>query len=276
VQRPDESRALQSVRASSAFDSIVMSFAAGVGVTALLTAGLMYFQHSKDAQPDATLQSNYGGGRVVALSSRAASDAAAAAQPLPQSAFPPGPAVDQSAAGAVLPEEAPNTAIPAETMGAILTKPVHAGSPPAGDVAPTRKPDPRPTQKAEVAPDRNAIAGARQALAQGDLKEARARFEQLTANAKSRPEARQLAGELARREQERDAALQDARWCELGKNWGCMAQSAAHAKAVDPGNIQSQVMLSVATSKMRLADNARVPALNGREQSLGQPRVGAQ
>jgi hypothetical protein len=55
-----------------------------------------------------------------------------------------------------------------------------------------------------------------------------------------------------------------------------MAQSAAHAKAVDPGNVQSTIMLSVATSKMRLADNARVPALNGPEQGPGQPRVGAQ
>ena len=276
AQRTDEARALHNVRASSAFDSIVMSFAAGVGVTALLTAGLMYFQHSKDTQPDAALLSNNGAGRVVALSSRAALDASDAAQPLPQSALPSAPAVDQSAAGAVLPEETPSTAIPAGTMGAILTNPAQAVSPPAGDVAPTRKLDPRPTQKAQTAPDRNALAGTRQALAQGDLKEARARFEQLPANAKARPEARQLAGDLLRREQERDAALQDARWCEIGKNWGCMAQSAAHAKAVDPGNVQSQVMLSIATSKMRLADNARVPAVNGPEQSLGQPRVGAQ
>ncbi len=100
------------------------------------------------------------------------------------------------------------------------------------------------------------VAGVRYALKRGDLTDARDRLAKLPASLQTNPEARPLVADLNRRERERDASLQRARWCEEGKDWSCVAQNAAHVQTLDTGNVESRVMLSNAVIKLGSAGRA--------------------
>jgi hypothetical protein len=229
-------------------------------VLAVLGAALfvtVYFRHEspqqQSLQPEIESQRGYDSGAVVAPPAGAAPDAVAAASTPPQMAPVPAPT---PAPGNANGESTADSASPeaAGTVSSALT-----------DAAPPRPAVPVPAPKAEIPPAKNAVTASelnilnsvRYALKQGDLTDARERFGRLRQGVQARPEARQVSDELIRRERERDAALQRARYCETGKDWSCMAQNAAHAKDLDSGSAQSQVMLSMATSQLRWAKSTR-------------------
>ncbi|MDR5753931.1 MULTISPECIES: hypothetical protein [unclassified Caballeronia] len=224
-------------------------------VLAVLGAALfvtVYFRHESPQpqqalQPEIESQRGYDSGAVVAPPVAAAPDAVAAASTAPQTAPAPGNAGGESIADSAAPEAAGTvTSTPTDTTPARPTAAV-----------PAPKAETPPAKNAVTASETNILNGVRYSLKQGDLTDARERFERLRQSVQARPEGRQVAEELNRRERERDAALQRARYCEAGKDWSCMAQNAAHAKDLDSGNAQSQVMLSMATSQLRWARSTR-------------------
>jgi hypothetical protein len=238
-------------------------------VLAVLGAALfvtVYLRHESpqqqtSLQPEIESQRGFDSGTVVAPP----------AAPAPTPA--PAPAPDVAARTGAPPQPALASA-PAGTSGESAA---NVGSPEAGgtvssaqtDAAPARPavpaPAPAPARKAEAAPEKNPVSasemnilnGVRFALKQNDLTDARERFGRLRQSAQARPEARQVSEELIRRERDRDAALQRARYCEAGKDWSCMALNAAHAKDLDAGSAQSQIMLANATSQLRWARSTR-------------------
>jgi hypothetical protein len=117
------------------------------------------------------------------------------------------------------------------------------------------------------------VAGARYALRKGDLTDARERLGKLPANLQTNPEARLLLADLTRRERERDAALQRARWCEEGKDWPCVARNAAHVQALDTSNAESRVMLSNAVIKIGWTGSTASTAPNGLAQDSARTRA---
>jgi hypothetical protein len=117
------------------------------------------------------------------------------------------------------------------------------------------------------------VAGARYALRKGDLADARERLGKLPARLQTNPETRLLFADLIRRERERDAALQRARWCEEGKDWSCVARNAAHVQALDTSNAESRVMLSNAVIKIGWAGSTASAAPNRPTQASAQPRA---
>jgi ribosomal protein L37E len=117
------------------------------------------------------------------------------------------------------------------------------------------------------------VAGARNALRKGDLTDARERLGKLPASLRTNPETRLLFADLIRRERERDAALQRARWCEEGKDWSCVARNAAHVQALDTSNAESRVMLSNAVIKIGWAGSTASTAPNRPAQASARPRA---
>lgn len=224
-------------------------------VLAVLGAALfltVYFRHESpqpqpSLQPEIESQRGYDSGAVVAPPARVAPEAVAAASMPTQTALAPGNAGGDSKADSAAPEAA-NT---------VISTP--AGAAPATPAAavPAPKAETPLAKNAVTASEMNILTGVRYSLKQGDLTDARERFERLRQSVQVRPEGRQVSDELNRRERERDAALQRARYCEAGKDWSCMAQNAAHAKDLDSGSAQSQVMLSMATSQLRWTRSTR-------------------
>ena len=117
------------------------------------------------------------------------------------------------------------------------------------------------------------VTGARYALRKGDLTGAHERLGKLPARQQTNPETRLLFADLIRRERERDAALQRARWCEEGKDWSCVARNAAHVQALDTSNAESRVMLSNAVIKIGWAGGKASTSPNGPAPGSAQPRA---
>jgi hypothetical protein len=108
------------------------------------------------------------------------------------------------------------------------------------------------------------------------LADARERLGKLPAGLQTNPEARPLFADLNRRERERDATLQAARWCEEGKDWSCVARNAAHVQTLDTGNVESRVMLSNAVVKLGWGGSASSNAPNGPALASARPRAANQ
>ncbi|MDR5775322.1 MULTISPECIES: zinc ribbon domain-containing protein [unclassified Caballeronia] len=87
------------------------------------------------------------------------------------------------------------------------------------------------------------LRSVRLALDQHDLTLARARLKTVPASLQTRPDYDSMKEELAKRELQRDAALQLARACERTSAWSCVQQNAGEALAIDGGNGESQAML---------------------------------
>jgi ribosomal protein L37E len=128
-----------------------------------------------------------------------------------------------------------------------------------------------PTQDAATERANGIVTSARYALKKGDLTDARERLRRLPKDLQTEPEVRLLWGNLVRRERERDVALQDARWCEEGKDWPCVARYAAHVQALDAGNAESHVLLAHAIGQIGGARTAPSPVPNGLAQVLTRP-----
>ncbi|SAL25314.1 hypothetical protein [Caballeronia telluris] len=228
-------------------------------VLAVLGAALfitVYFRHESPQpqqalQPEIESQRGYDSGAVVAP------PAVAAANAPPQTATHARPtSTPATAAGNAGGESIADSASP-EAAGTVTSAMTDAAPARPAAAVPAPKAETPPAKNAVTASEMNIVNSVRYSLKQGDLTDARERFERLRQGVQARPEGRQVSDELIRRERERDAALQRARYCEAGKDWSCMAQNAAHAKDLDSGSAQSQVMLSMATSQLRWARNTR-------------------
>jgi ribosomal protein L37E len=143
------------------------------------------------------------------------------------------------------------------------------------DVTPSKAVDVTPTQDAATERANGIVASARYALMQGNLTDARESLRRLPTGPQTEPEVRLLWRNLVRRERERDVTLQDARWCEEGKDWSCVARYAAHVQALDAGNAESHVMLARAIGENGGARSK--PSLpSGPAQVLTRPSGGSQ
>jgi hypothetical protein len=136
--------------------------------------------------------------------------------------------------------------------------------------------DPAPTTDVTATRVAGIVAGARYALRKGDLTDARERLGKLSASLQTNPEVRPLFADLIRREGERDAALQRARWCEEGKDWSCMARNAAHVQTLDTGNAESRLMLSNAVIKIGRSGSASSTAPYDPAPASARPRADIQ
>jgi ribosomal protein L40E len=139
------------------------------------------------------------------------------------------------------------------------------------DATPPKAVDVKPTQDAAAERANGIVASARYALKKADLAAVRERLRTLPAGLQTEPEVRLLWGALVRRERERDVTLQDARWCEEGKDWSCMARYAAHVQALDTGNAESHVMLERAIDEIGRGRSAQSRALNVPAQVVTRP-----
>ncbi len=177
-----------------------------------------------------------------------------------------------SASGAVM--ALSSSAISSDTSGQSDTKRVSSAPSSASGTA-VDKPtaDVMPTTDVTATRVGGIVVGARHALRKGDLTDARERLGKLPASLRTNPETRLLFADLIRRERERDAALQRARWCEEGKDWPCVARNAAHVQALDTSNAESRVMLSNAVIKIGWAGSAASTAPNGPAQASARPRA---
>jgi hypothetical protein len=128
-----------------------------------------------------------------------------------------------------------------------------------------------PMQDAATESANNIMARVRYSLKKGDLTDLRERLRRLPRGLQSEPEVRLLWGDLIRRERERDVALQDARLCEEGKDWPCVARYAAHVQTLDTGNADSQVMLAHAIGQIGTTRTAPSPLPNGPAQASVPP-----
>jgi ribosomal protein L40E len=171
------------------------------------------------------------------------------------------------ASGAVMALASSNTSGASDTKQVLSPPSLAAGTAidnSAADVVPTT--DVTTTRVAGI------VAGARYALRKGDLTDARERLGKLSASLQTNPEVRLLFADLIRREGERDAALQRARWCEEGKDWSCVARNAAHAQTLDTGNAESRLMLSNAVIEIGRAGRASSTAPHDSAEASARPR----
>ena len=173
-----------------------------------------------------------------------------------------------SASGTVMALSSSSSAGESETKPALTSPPLApstAVDKSTADIMPTT--DVTATRVASI------VTGARYALRKGDLTDARERLGKLPASLRTDPEAQLVFADLTRRERERDAALQRARWCEEGKDWSCVARNAAHVQTLDTSNAESRVMLSDAVIKISWAGSPASTAPNGPAQVSPQPRA---
>jgi hypothetical protein len=159
-----------------------------------------------------------------------------------------------------------------DTSGQSDTKRVSSAPSLAPSTAVDKSPaDVMPTADVTATRVAGIVAGARYALRKGNLTDARERLGKLPARLQSNPDTRPLFADLIRRERERDAALQRARWCEEGKDWSCVARNAAHVQTLDTGNAESRILLSNAVIKIGGAGGAISTAPNGPAQASARP-----